>query len=95
MGYMSSGRAAMEGIGGRLAKGVTSMGKRAGVKSMEMGMKSMKTSGIQSTLYKRGAQAASVVARYPGRSAGVGAGAVGAMGIRHMRKRGSQNYPMY
>jgi hypothetical protein len=99
MGFMSSGAKAMEGIGGKVTKNITRGAKAlevsAGTRSMKMGMKAVESSGIKSSLYKRGAQAASYVARNPRKSMGIGAGAAGAMGIRHMRKRGSQNYPMY
>jgi hypothetical protein len=95
----SSGAEAMRGVGGRVAKnvarGATALEGSAGRASMKMGMASTASSGARSSLYKRGAQAASYVARNPRKSMGIGAGAAGAMGLNHMRKKGSQNYPMY
>jgi len=40
-------------------------------------------------------KAGRMMARHPRATGGAVTGAAGAMGINHMRKRGSQNYPMY
>ena len=99
MGIMSSGAEAMRGAGGRVSKnvarGATKLEGSAGRASMRMGMASTKSSGLTSSLYRRGAQAASYVARNPRKSMGIGAGVAGAGALNHRRKRGSQNYPMY
>ena len=99
MSIVSSGAEAMRGAGGRVAKNVARGAKAlegsAGRASMKMGMASAASSGIKSSLYKRGMQAASYVARNPRKSMGIGAGVAGAGALNHRRKRGSQNYPMY
>jgi len=47
------------------------------------------------TIRQRAGTAMQIMANYPRRTGAAAAGVAGAMGIRHMRKKGSKNYPMY
>lgn len=88
----STGARALKMMGPMAAK----VAEGATAASGRMGAKVLGSSGARSSMYKAGMRAAGAVASHPMRSigaAGVGLGA--AAGYGAMRRRGSQNYPMY
>jgi len=87
----SSGAKAL-GMLGPLAKRVT---KSAGNASVDMAIRAGGSSGLKRSMYVAGAKTASAVARHPMRTIGATGLGAGAAGYGAMRRRGSQNYPMY